>query len=61
VVILLMLGNVFNLLNINLYWQQVLRGLILVFVVGISQFQVLKRSARVLGTSQPAQGIGERR
>ena len=61
VVILLMLGNVFNLLDINLYWQQVLRGLILVFVVGISQFRVLKRSGTVLGTSQPAQGIGERR
>jgi ribose transport system permease protein len=61
VVILVMLGNVFNLLDINLYWQQVLRGLILILVVGFSQFRALTRSRTVLGASQSAQGTGERR
>lgn len=56
VVILVMLGNVFNLLDINLYWQQVLRGLILILVVGFSQFRALTRSRKVLGTSQSVQG-----
>jgi ribose transport system permease protein len=53
VVILVMLGNVFNLLDINIYWQMVLRGLILVFVVGFSQLRTLGRSRTVLGISPP--------
>jgi len=53
-VILIMLGNVFNLLNFNIYWQQVIRGLILIFIVGFSQFHALKRKRTALHVSQPA-------
>jgi ribose transport system permease protein len=48
VLILVMLGNVFNLLDINLFWQQVLRGVILILVVGFSQYRALRRSSTVL-------------
>jgi ribose/xylose/arabinose/galactoside ABC-type transport system permease subunit len=44
VVILAMLGNIFNLLNFNIYWQNILRGLILIVVVASSQMRVRKAS-----------------
>lgn len=42
VILLAMLGNIFNLLDINLYWQNVLRGIILVSVVAFSQLRMKK-------------------
>jgi ribose/xylose/arabinose/galactoside ABC-type transport system permease subunit len=42
VIILAMLGNIFNLLNFNIYWQNILRGLILIVVVASSQMRVRK-------------------
>jgi ribose transport system permease protein len=42
VILLAMLGNIFNLMNINIYWQNVLRGVILVGVVTFSQLRVRK-------------------
>ncbi|MFW6138287.1 MAG: ABC transporter permease [Spirochaetota bacterium] len=45
IIILTMLGNIFNLVNIDIYWQQVLRGLILIFVVGFSQLRARRREA----------------
>jgi ribose/xylose/arabinose/galactoside ABC-type transport system permease subunit len=44
VIILAMLGNIFNLLNFNIYWQNILRGLILIVVVASSQMRVRKAS-----------------
>lgn len=43
VILLAMLGNIFNLLNINIYWQNVIRGLILIGVVASSQFRIRKQ------------------
>ena len=43
VILVVMLGNIFNLLNFNIYWQQVIRGLILLLVVGYSRLRLLKR------------------
>ena len=37
VLILAFMGNIFNLMNLNIYWQQVLRGIILFVVVASSQ------------------------
>lgn len=42
VILLAMLGNIFNLMNINIYWQNVLRGVILIGVVAFSQFRARK-------------------
>jgi ribose transport system permease protein len=42
VILLAMLGNIFNLTSINIYWQNVLRGIILVGVVAFSQFRARK-------------------
>lgn len=61
VVILVMLGNVFNLLDINIYWQMVLRGLILAIVVGISQSRERAQPRTVLAAALAAQGAGEGR
>ncbi len=61
VIILVMLGNVFNLLNIDIYWQMVIRGLILVFVVGFSQFRVLRRSRTPGRIAVAAESTGGRR
>lgn len=43
VVLVVLIGNVFNLLGIDIYWQQVIRGLILLSVVGFSQFSIERR------------------
>jgi ribose/xylose/arabinose/galactoside ABC-type transport system permease subunit len=43
VVLVVTLGNIFNLLNFNNYWQQISRGLILLAVVGISEFQFARK------------------
>ena len=43
VILVVMLGNIFNLVNFNIYWQQVIRGLILLMVVGYSEFKVMQR------------------
>lgn len=40
VILVILLGNIFNLLNFNIYWQQVSRGLILLTVVAVSQYQM---------------------
>ncbi|HCG63754.1 MAG TPA: hypothetical protein DEZ27_08160 [Sphaerochaeta sp.] len=40
VVLVILLGNIFNLLNFNIYWQQVSRGGILLVVVAFSQYQL---------------------
>lgn len=42
VILVVMLGNIFNLLNFNIYWQQVIRGIILLIVVGYSQYRLLR-------------------
>ena len=42
VLLLAMLGNVFNLLDINIYWQNILRGIILISVVIFSQLRARK-------------------
>ena len=42
VILLAMLGNIFNLMDINIYWQNILRGVILVGVVAFSQIRVAK-------------------
>lgn len=39
VILLAMLGNIFNLMDVNIYWQHVLRGVILVGVVVFSQLR----------------------
>lgn len=43
-IVLTLLGNVFNLLDIDIYWQQVLRGLILFTVVSVSQIGFIRAS-----------------
>jgi ribose/xylose/arabinose/galactoside ABC-type transport system permease subunit len=43
VILVVMLGNIFNLVDIDIYWQQVIRGLILLGVVGFSQFSMRRR------------------
>jgi len=43
VILVVMLGNIFNLLDINFYWQQALRGSVLLLVVGFSQYSIMKR------------------
>ncbi|MBW2121667.1 MAG: ABC transporter permease [Deltaproteobacteria bacterium] len=50
VILLAMLGNIFNLMDINIYWQHVLRGVILVGVVVFSQLRSrkLKKAAAML-------------
>jgi ribose transport system permease protein len=40
VIMLAMLGNIFNLLNFNIYWQNILRGLILIAVVASAQVRL---------------------
>ena len=42
VILLAMLGNIFNLMDINIYWQHILRGAILVGVVAFSQIRITK-------------------
>ena len=42
VILLAMLGNIFNLMNFNIYWQNILRGVILVIVVSFSQLRLRK-------------------
>ncbi len=42
VVLLAMLGNIFNLLNVSIYWQHILRGAILIGAVLFSQIQMRK-------------------
>ena len=42
VILLAMLGNIFNLMNFNIYWQNILRGVILVVVVSLSQLRARK-------------------
>lgn len=44
VIMLAMLGNVFNLLNFNIYWQNILRGLILIVVVASSQVRIRREN-----------------
>jgi ribose/xylose/arabinose/galactoside ABC-type transport system permease subunit len=43
-IVLTLLGNVFNLLDIDIYWQQILRGLILFAVVSVSQISYIRAS-----------------
>ena len=43
VILVIMLGNIFNLLNFNIYWQQVTRGIILLIVVGFSKYNLMKK------------------
>ncbi len=42
VILVVMLGNIFNLLNFNIFWQQVIRGIILLLVVGYSELKMQK-------------------
>ncbi len=42
VILLAMLGNIFNLMNFNIYWQNILRGVILIIVVSFSQLRLRK-------------------
>jgi ribose/xylose/arabinose/galactoside ABC-type transport system permease subunit len=39
-----MLGNIFNLLNFNIYWQNILRGFILIVVVASSQVRMRREN-----------------
>jgi ribose transport system permease protein len=43
VILLAMLGNIFNLMSINIYWQNILRGVILVLVVALSQLRMRRQ------------------
>ncbi len=42
VIIFSVLSNIFNLLNVNIYWQYVFKGLIVIGVVGFSQLKERK-------------------
>jgi ribose transport system permease protein len=44
VIMLAMLGNIFNLLNFNIYWQNILRGFILIVVVASSQVRMRREN-----------------
>jgi ribose transport system permease protein len=44
VIMLAMLGNIFNLLNFNIYWQNILRGFILIAVVASSQVRMRREN-----------------
>ncbi len=40
VILVVLLGNIFNLLNFNIYWQQVSRGCVLLVVVAVSHYNL---------------------
>ncbi|MCK9482232.1 MAG: ABC transporter permease [Bacteroidia bacterium] len=48
VILVILLGNIFNLLNFNIYWQQVSRGIILLIVVAISSYEVSLKDTKKL-------------